>query len=240
MQPLKQKAICTVTKVRIVSVSVLVGSLIFGFSYALRFTVLPGRFGAYSVNGARRYMGTVTWFTQACSFIEFILRFVLPLTTMMVSNTWTLAIIRKSDVFRRKCASSANEKRSPKCLATTIGLVVVFFCTQLVHGILFGRENRGTLFSETIFISGSVMTKANSIVNFFVYLILGREFRREFLLLIGAKQPEKERVKQVKTVFKKSPPDHAVHYKPHLCTTTKYWTPGKVAYNICLLTKITK
>jgi hypothetical protein len=193
LHPLKHKRICSVLKVKVVSGIIVTLSLIVGFNYVLRFNVkFPGRFGAYTVNGQfQRSLGFSKQFHQACSFIEFILRFILPLTIMAVSNTWTLAVIRKSNMFRKKHASTSTDHRSTKCLATTVGLVILFFCTQLVHagitfdGILFGREHRGSLFSETIFISGNVLVKANSVVNFFVYLILGREFRREFLGMIG-------------------------------------------------------
>jgi hypothetical protein len=198
--PLKHKGIWTAKKVGVLCGCVLSFALFYGFNYALRFVVrYPGRFAAYTVNGARRLpIGDIKWFKQACAFLEFILRFALPLTAMSVSNTWIIAVIRKSDLFRKEHVANGANTQTPKCLATTIGLVVVFFCTQMVHagitfdGIIFGLEHRGTLFSETIYVAGNIFAKANSIVNVFVYLLLGREFRKVFLKMLRCWKVEKK------------------------------------------------
>jgi hypothetical protein len=207
VRPLHHRRICTVRRTGIVAASVSVLAIIFGFNYTLRFSVtLPGRTGAYTVEGIKSAIGDIHAFAQACAFLDFILRFALPLTIMAVSNTWTLAVIRQSERFRKTCASvQTDQKSSPKCLATTVGLVVVFVCTQLVlggisfDGILFGRLHRGTLLVESIFISGNVLAKANSVVNFFVYFGLSREFRHELLVLFRCRSKKAEE-KQMNTI----------------------------------------
>jgi hypothetical protein len=60
-------------------------------------------------------------------------------------------------------------------LVITVGLVVIFFCTQLLYaavlvdGMNFGIEHRGTFAMEVTVVVSNVLRKVNSVVNVFVY-----------------------------------------------------------------------
>jgi hypothetical protein len=116
---------------------------------------------------------------------ELLLRFVVPLLVMAVTNTWSLVIVRRSDVFRQKFEAAKNTTvlKKPKCLMLTVGIVVIFFLTQIFNagiradGMVFGIEHRGTFEMEAVVTISNVLQKANSLVNFFIYIILDKEFR---------------------------------------------------------------
>ncbi|ELT90744.1 hypothetical protein CAPTEDRAFT_208567, partial [Capitella teleta] len=129
--------------------------------------------------------------TIVSNYAEFLLRFALPLLLMAVTNTWTLAAIWRSDRFRKKIDNSAKSAlKAPRCLSITVGLVVIFFVTQLlraallVDGMIFSYQHRGTFAMESAFAIGDIFTKTNSVVNFFVYMAIGREFRRKVFQMI--------------------------------------------------------
>lgn len=131
-------------------------------------------------------------FTKIRSYFEFILRFALPLVMMAVSNTATLVLIKKTDVQRRKLGVNHQDVgSSPKCLTITVGLIVVFFITQLpialttLDSIVFDYLHRGLFGMEMFIATADYLVKLNLVINFFVYYAFGKDFRHQFHALMA-------------------------------------------------------
>ncbi|ELU14878.1 hypothetical protein CAPTEDRAFT_212625 [Capitella teleta] len=191
--PMKHVELWSVRKAKVIVVVAGMMSLLIGLNIPLRLTItdvvdsvvnqLPPMYTPIGRNAA---------FTQVCNNIEFVFRFAIPLTVMMVSNTWTMSIIRKSDKFRRGLDTKTRcAVKTPKCLTMTVGLVIIFFMTNLpkaaflFDSMIFFNKHRFTIAFETFGIASDVLAKFNSIVNIFVYLTLNREFRRNLLQMFG-------------------------------------------------------
>jgi hypothetical protein len=202
--PLKHRKVWSVRKVKILAAVVTVLSVVVSLHKLLQFYVhFPGRIGAYIIDTRPTPLGNNKHFSQACAYTEFLLRFAIPLLTMTVSNTWTLAIIQRSDAFRKKLDDKSHTRKTPKCLAITVGLVVIFFCTQLLYavvlvdGMVFGIEHRGTLALEVTYCVSNILRKINSDVNVFVYLALSQEFRCTLLTIARCASPSKSASNEV-------------------------------------------
>ncbi|ELT90187.1 hypothetical protein CAPTEDRAFT_190453 [Capitella teleta] len=191
--PIKHVELWSVRRAKVLVVVTGMMSLLFGLNIPLRLTItdvvdplvnqLPPMYTSIGFNGA---------FTQACNYIEFVFRFAVPLSVMMVSNTWTMSIIQKSDNFRRGLDKETRRAvKTPKCLTMTVGLVIIFFITQLpkaaflFDAVMFFNKHRFTLAFETFAILSNILTKVNSIINIFVYLALNKEFRRTLLQMLS-------------------------------------------------------
>ncbi|ELU17783.1 hypothetical protein CAPTEDRAFT_212141 [Capitella teleta] len=191
--PMKHVELWSVRRAKVLVVVTGMVSLLFGLNVPLRLTItdvvdplvnqLPPMYTR---------IGRIEAFTQACNYIEFLFRFAVPFAVMMVSNTWTMSIIRKSDKFRRGLDKDTRSAvNSPKCLTMTVGLVIIFFITQLPKAaflfdtVIFFNKHRFTLAFETFAILSILFTKVNSIVNIFVYLALNKEFRRTLLQMLS-------------------------------------------------------
>ncbi|ELT94217.1 hypothetical protein CAPTEDRAFT_214160 [Capitella teleta] len=183
--PVKHAEVCSVRKAKVLSVVVGLLSFVIGLNYPLRIKVIKRMSNELNmVPSVFTTLGQDPTFVKVSAYTEFFFRFAVPFAVMTVANTWTIAIIRKSDMFRR---SMDKETRSavntPKCLTMTVGLVIIFFITQLpkaaflLDSMIFSRAHRGTIPFETFVIFGNIFTRFNSVVNIFVYLSLNKEFR---------------------------------------------------------------
>ncbi|ELU07194.1 hypothetical protein CAPTEDRAFT_190114 [Capitella teleta] len=185
--PLKHAQLWSVKKSKVFVAIVGLVSMSIGINYPLRFSVSLDNHGTGGLLiSYPTTLGENKVLTIVSNYAEFVLRFAIPFVLMTVSNTWTLGAIWSSDRFRKKIDNSAKSAlKAPRCLGITVGLVIIFFITQLLHaillmdGMIFAYQHRGIFAMEAAFAFGNIFTKTNSVVNFFIYMAIGREFRRK-------------------------------------------------------------
>ncbi|ELT90989.1 hypothetical protein CAPTEDRAFT_196980 [Capitella teleta] len=194
--PIKHSELCSVSKAKMLALASGLLSVIIGLNYPVRLFV-PDEGTSYLNVMPTEYtlLGEDPVFSKLCRYVEFFFRFAIPLSAMIVANTWTMTIIRKSDQFRKGMDREARSAmKTPKCLTMTIGLVIIFIITQmpkaafLLDQMIFYSEHRGTGLFETFVIVGNLMTRFNSIVNIIVYLTLNREFRHTLVKVLNVRK----------------------------------------------------
>lgn len=191
--PMKHPELWSTRKAKVLVTVVGVLSFVVGMNYPMRHKISksnPFR-TTTQVPSEATALGRQADFSKACKYVEFLLRFAIPIMVMTASNSWTLFAINRSDRFRREMdIETSSNVKTVKCLTITLGLVVIFFLTQLpkaaflLDGMIFFYDHRGTLAFEIFVVASNLLTKANSVVNVFVYLALSSEFRRNFFDII--------------------------------------------------------
>ena len=194
--PIKHKVLWSAEKAKILSVTAGLLAFVVGLYYPLAHTVskdfstaIPGVVASYTTQ-----LGENEVFNTVARVLEFVLRFAIPLAVTVVSNTITLAEIRKSDSFRKNEIEGDQPVRNTKCLTLTIGVVILFFFTQvlwggvLVDGMIFTHAHRGTFVMECVVTMADMFVKFNSLSNFFIYFGFSTEFRITFMTLFGCKK----------------------------------------------------
>ncbi|ELU15647.1 hypothetical protein CAPTEDRAFT_187122 [Capitella teleta] len=199
--PMKHSEYWPVDKAKILTVTVGLISLIFGITYPLRYYISTTRTpGKNMLPPEWTSLGENQAFTKTSVCVEFFFRFALPVVVMAVTNTATMAIIHKSDKFRRSMSKYTQSTiNTPKCLTMTVGIVIIFFITNLPKAcfmmdfIIFQYSHSAQF--NTSFITfaygGNLLAKLNSIVNIIVYFTLDSEFRATLLksLRISGRRP---------------------------------------------------
>ncbi|ELT94908.1 hypothetical protein CAPTEDRAFT_192186 [Capitella teleta] len=191
---IKHSELCSVRKAKTLALASGLLSVIIGLNYPLRLSVLEEGTSYLNVMPTGYHsLGEDPVFSKLCRYVEFFFRFAIPLSAMIVANTWTMVIIRKSDQFRKGMDREARSAmKTPKCLTMTIGLVIIFIVTQmpkaafLLDTMIFFNEHRGIKAFEIFIGLGNLMTRFNSIVNIIVYLTLNEEFRRTLVKVLNA------------------------------------------------------
>ncbi|ELU08419.1 hypothetical protein CAPTEDRAFT_213224 [Capitella teleta] len=115
---------------------------------------------------------------RAFSYAEFLTRFAIPLTVMTVSNTWTLLLICRSDKYRHEVDAETKIAPNTKCLALTVGVVVIFFIIQvpragyLIDLMIYFNDHRTLFYYEVFILFCNLWSKLNSLANIFIYFVL--------------------------------------------------------------------
>lgn len=185
--PLQYARICSQVRATFISVSGIIFGLVCGINIPLRnkIKMISNQNHAASLHDVTE-LGQSVVFRTIFAHVEFYLRFGIPLVVMAFSNTATLIIIARRKHFKRSLGITPKIVMSPKCLVTTIGLVVIFFFTQipraayLLDSMIFGFNNRFTLELAIFSLAGQILAKINSVVNFFVYFFLWSGFKNIF------------------------------------------------------------
>jgi hypothetical protein len=182
-KPLRYSSLCTTKRAvtKSVCIAVLAVSTIC-VSYPLRLAVNKDIGDDYShiLFHHNTQLGFNQTVKRAFSNIEFLLRFLIPLSILSISNTWTLVIMKKSSAARNAPKKTASKTKS---LTLTVGLVVIFFVTQLprasylVHAMVVANMYRTLFYYELFILGGAFVAKLNSIVNIIVYCTLSKDFR---------------------------------------------------------------
>ncbi|ELT94911.1 hypothetical protein CAPTEDRAFT_192189 [Capitella teleta] len=192
--PIKHSELWSVRKAKTLAVASGILSVIIGLNYPLRLSIQDGGITYLNVMPSKfTSLGEDPFFSKLCRYVEFFFRFAIPLSAMIVANTWTMAIIRKSDQFRKGMDREARSAmKTPKCLTMTIGLVIIFIITQMPKAafyldvMIFYAAHRGIVAYEAFILLGNLTARFNSIVNIIVYLTLNKEFRRTLVKILNA------------------------------------------------------
>ncbi|ELT87951.1 hypothetical protein CAPTEDRAFT_199307 [Capitella teleta] len=213
--PIKHSELSSVRKAKIITVVSGLISIIIGLNYPLRLTIIEEGISFLNIMPTKyTSLGEDAVFSKLCRYIEFFFRFAIPLSTMTFANTWTMAIIHKSDQFRKKIDKEARSTmNTPKCLTMTIGLVIIFIITQMLKAaflldqMIFHSAHRGIKAFEIFIIVGNLMTKFNSIVNIMVYLLLNTEFRRTLLKVLNVCKTSDNEISSLATLTTTNGPE---------------------------------
>ncbi|ELT91579.1 hypothetical protein CAPTEDRAFT_204481 [Capitella teleta] len=206
--PMKYSEVWSVRKAKVLAVITCLISIVVSLNIPLRLKIctecestknwLPPMFTDLGNNKS---------FTKVSRYSEFLLRFAIPIAFMTVTNTWTISIIRKSDQFRRRINKDARHTvKTPKCLTLTVGIVIIFFITQLplavfqLDAIVFYNDHRFTVGFECFVILSHAWTKVNSIINIFVYLLLNEKFRRTLFAILKIRKRKSKETSTMATI----------------------------------------
>jgi len=184
----------TMTRVRIAVGVVWISSIVFSLPYCMEFKIqLDDEYTC--TNDWSGLIDYYVLYRVYHPYIKPILVFALPLTLLIVFNSLLVKAIRRSTNRTRQIMTSrvvteghhisSNEQR---VTYMTIGVVIVFIVCQLpkaISGIYdtinLGKASRFTLLVQSqlvIFLSiCSPLLVLNSVVNFFIYFLLGSRFR---------------------------------------------------------------
>lgn len=191
--PLKYASICTLPRAKKLSAVCILLGLLIGIHYPLRLK-LTMRMDVPHVALVHDFtaLGSKDIVKNLCSNVEFLFSFGIPLPVMICSNILTLFLLKKVSKFRSSVTLNRTRKshRTPKCLITTVGVIAIFFLTQimwvvyLIDAMLFGNKHRFVIHYEVFIIVAKLIAKVNTVVNFFLYYLLWPEFKHQICKMI--------------------------------------------------------
>ncbi|ELU18694.1 hypothetical protein CAPTEDRAFT_218411 [Capitella teleta] len=176
--PLHHQVWCTIRRARTVSVSLALFCAVFNIHTLLRFK-MAWILHEYSlvpiVTGTD--FGHIAMVSTVVLYLKFILQEALPLTLMIIGNTWTIYEIFKGMKFRQALASITG-KQEFQCLGSTLGVIAVFIVTNSPSAVYNIRKalnpEIGTTVTLYLF---ELLRWTGGFTNLFIYVVVDKRFR---------------------------------------------------------------
>lgn len=217
--PFKAKTYCTTTRAKIVVVLISVLSGLYNLSRFFEVEAMnidyPIGYGNDSYvydlyyNNATDLRRNQTYLTIYYSALYLAIMFALPLLALIYFNTRLVMVVYKSSKWNREHANTggANKQKESKENNITVMLVVVvvvFIVCQmpaLVYNVAFSIMGEQDITKHLEFnylgLIRNTMGHLNSAINFFIYCLLGKKFRQEFMLIFCKKCLSKEKLQSI-------------------------------------------
>ncbi|ELU03764.1 hypothetical protein CAPTEDRAFT_192332 [Capitella teleta] len=117
-------------------------------------------------------------------YMRLILQQGIPLTMMVITNSWTIYEITKSIKFRKQNSDQGGQQ-GVQCLGMTLGVTIVFVITQIpatsysLSVVINGTSVATSEAQGVAIVLSEIVRWCKTFVNFFVYLIIDKKFRRD-------------------------------------------------------------
>ena len=194
-RPLRAPFVCTLKNARIGTLCVVLFSVIYNLPKVLYYPVNNYAFdpclGEVAPVALSQSRATPIWFQQVyITYLYLGVIYAFPLLTLTMLNFYLIAALRASSKMRCEMAAGTKKVSPDRITEKIIGIVTAFILLEspaivvnLMMMISPKAVSRSMKFN--FLYTTYILSTVNSVINFYIYCLLGKRFRQQLLMLLG-------------------------------------------------------